>query len=1088
MPKPDEPTSSDRRDTAHVFAVPPGVPFLQSLVQSILDGTLPGGGHAKPGPLDLPDVTLILPTRRAVRAVQDTFLKAASNTALMLPKVLAISEGEEDLTLMTMTANSGWTDAGLHELPPPMDDIERQMTLTRLVMQWSAARAKSHPNEAGGFLAEDTLASGSETPAQAARLAADLARLMDIVETEDKSLQGLADLVPETFSLHWQETLAFLDIITKMWPAYLSERQLTSQVARRNAAILAEAKRMRDTPPATPVIIAGVTGSIPATAELMRVVSRLPLGAVVLPGVDLMLDDDSWQAIDKASDNGHATWVGQGHPEHPQYGLKLLIDGLGIHRSNIIELATDSRSPEDQARQRFISETLRPTATTAKWQDYNQQVDRQALRKSFENVSLIETDTADDEAEAIALILRQAAEIPGRTAALVSPDRLLARRVAIRLESWGIRVDDSAGRPFVKTVPGTFLDLVINAAANNFAPPDVVALLKHPLTRLGLDPFSVRKAARNLEIACFRGAYFGAGLDGIEAALERAAHDSDEGKRQSRAVRRIAHEHWHGARDLVQRLKAAFSDFADHYETGKPLDFKAMAIAHVKAAEAIARLPETEGDTTQQGGVETTPDADTARQFSPLWKGEAGEEGSNVFAKFLTAQSPELEITPDDYGELYRGLLVGRNVRPRVAVHPRLSIWGPFESRLQQPDVIVLGSLNDGVWPEATDPGPWLNRSMRQSLGLPSPEEELGRSALDFSMLMGAGTVYLSRAKKVGSTPTVPSRWLMRMQALSKGLGEDALLQPDHHWVNWARLRNKAPKGQGIARPAPTPPVAARPRTLSVSRIENWIANPYAIFAGSILKLDPLPAIGEEPDAALRGSVIHLALSRFSSAYPDHLPDDVAPTLMNIAAEIMSDYRAHPRIAAFWLPRFQRFADWFAETEPERRAHTNKVVAETTGRLILEAPAGSFTLTARADRIDVGSDGLVITDYKTGTFPSDEKVKDGRSPQLVLEAAIALLGEGFAHCGPASNVTALRYISASGGVPAGDQRDVKIKDISAAATQQTENLQSLVTRFDNPDTPYTALRRPNFKYDYDDFAHLARVAEWSVLSDEGGEA
>jgi ATP-dependent helicase/nuclease subunit B len=270
---------------------------------------------------------------------------------------------------------------------------------------------------------------------------------------------------------------------------------------------------------------------------------------------------------------------------------------------------------------------------------------------------------------------------------------------------------------------------------------------------------------------------------------------------------------------------------------------------------------------------------------------------------------------------------------------------------------------------------------------------------------------------------------------------------------------------------------------MSVTRIETWLANPYAIFARDILKLDKLPELGASPDAALRGSIVHEIMSRFADACPDALPPDADERLATIAEAVLARYAANPRVAAFWGPRFARFAGWFAETEPARRRGVSRVVSEVDGRLAVAGPAGPFTLTARADRIDISADGLVITDYKTGQLPADNRVVQGLAPQLPLEAAIARGEAGFAGVGPGT-VAALRYIRATGGAPAGEERDVKTDDIAAMAGIAIERLERLIATFDDAATPYKALRRLGFDYEHDDYAHLARVAEWDAPSED----
>ena len=414
--------------------------------------------------------------------MQEAFLVASGGRAMLLPRIRPISEDEEELTLLSGLAADVAIRPEELELPPAVSEIERRIALTMLVSKWSQSKRRAQAHSAGDMAT--VAGAAGDTPAKAANLAADLCRLMDMVETEDKDFAGLAELVPEEFSEHWQQTIEFLKIITEAWPAHLAERG--SAVAGRDAATAPSSrkpKRLAAAPPAGPVIVAGVTGSIPATVALMRAVARLPKGAIVLPGLDPYLDEESWQTIVPADASE------PGHPEHPQFGLKKLLDRLELKREDVRALGDAKASVAGQGRAELMAEAMRPSGTTAKWYGYTKRANRANLRSALDGVSLIEAPSAQDEAEVVSLILREAAETPGRTAALISPDRLLARRVAIRLEAWGIRVDDSAGRPFAKTVPGTFLDLTIAAIAQGFAPADVMALLKHPLTRLGLGPF-----------------------------------------------------------------------------------------------------------------------------------------------------------------------------------------------------------------------------------------------------------------------------------------------------------------------------------------------------------------------------------------------------------------------------------------------------------------------------------------------------------------------------------------------------------------------------------------------------------------------
>lgn len=1033
--------------TSRVWSIAAGRSFLDTLAAAILAGNLPRVGGAPPDRLALAGITILLPTHRAVRALQDAFLRAAKGRALLLPRLVPISVTDEDQGLLADLAGGAAPLGAEFTLPPAIGKLERQLALTQLVLAWSR-RLEVIQSGPDTELAP-VITTGVATPAQAAHLAADLARLMDMVETEDRSLDGLAGLVPADYSEHWQRTIDFLRIVTEFWPAHLREHKLLSPADRRNRLIRAEAERLTRTAPGDPVIVAGVTGSVPATVDLMRAVAALPAGAIVIPGLDRALDDATWRDVGT-------------HPEHPQHGLAKLLGALGVARSAVSEVAGAPPAPSAAARAVFLGEAMRPAGATGAWESYIANADARAIRAALAGVTRIDAPSAADEAEVIALLMREALETPGRTAALVSPDRLLARRVAIRLESWGITVDDSAGRPLTKTPPGAFLDLIAAVVANRFAPADVMSLLKHPLTRLGLPVRDARRAARALELGALRTIYLGDGLDGLEKSLARAERETLDHARRDRAARRLWDADWENARDLVRRLGAAIAPLTALTADRTPRTLQEFAAAHRAAAEAIAR------------------GADDA-QPSRLWDGEAGEAADQLLDALDDANLPAPEIGPDDYPDFYRTLTTGTNVRPRVAVHPRLSIWGPYEARLQQPDLVILGSLNEGTWPAAADPGAWLNRPMRAELGLPAPEDAIGRAALDVTGLFGADEVVLTRAGRVDGAPTVPSRWLMRIDALLGGMKLTDALRPDLPWLGWARARDHIESMPAPLRaPEPRPVLRLRPRQLSVSDIELWIRNPYDLYARHILGLEALSPLGAAPGPREKGIIIHDALSRFTRAHDKALPDDIAGALIEAAEAALTDYAANARVRAFWRPRIARFADWFAATEPARRAGIERIATEVMGSHVLKVPGGPFTLRARADRIDCAPAGLVITDYKTGAPPTNTAVLAGTAPQLPLEAAIATHG-GFADI-PADTVTGLRFIRATGGEPAGREHLVRTDNADALGAACLTKLSSLVAAYDDETQTYKATRRAGFNYTYDDFAHLARVAEWS-----GGE-
>jgi ATP-dependent helicase/nuclease subunit B len=1020
-----------------LYTIPPSAPFLSTLAKALLNGDLPSPGGAKPDPLTLPLATIYLPTRRAVRALREAFLDASGGKAALLPRIRALGDPDEDAAVI-FGAEAEWELGVETAAAPAIEELPRRLALLRLVLAWQRTLQSREP------LSVEV--PPKATPAQASYLAADLARLMDFVESEETDLSALAGVVPENHADHWTLTTEFLEIVTVQWPKYLAENGLVSPALRRKALMDAESARLAANPPPGPIIAAGSTGSIPATARLLAVIASLPRGAVVLPGLDRELDEASWESLAE-------------HPEHPQAGMADLLRKLGAVRDDVAYLPGSEPNDSERARLSLMREVLRPADETHRWREF---LDTHAKRAeaglsapagALAGVNLIEAPTAHDEAEAIALIMRAAVESEHKTAALITLDRVLARRVAARLRSFNLLVDDSAGVPVARTVPGSFLDLVLGAVETAFAPPQLMALLKHPLTLLGGEPRDVRTAARALERAAFREIYVGQGLAGVANALDAARSSTD---RRHRATRLGEEEH-HAAKRLVADLEHAFAPLAALYAAPGDHSAASFAEALVRVAEALAR--------------------DRAGSSAHLWQGDAGEALSVMLAEMIDAGGA-FALTAPAYAPFYRSLLQGRVARPRRPAHPRLFIWGPLEARLQQPDLVILGGLNEGTWPRPQAASPWLNRPMSDAIGLPPPERRTGLAAHDFAQALGAPTVYLSRAIKVDGVPTVRSRWLQRLTALVEAAGLSPALEPSEPWISWARDRDQVRYYEPVSAPKPCPPVEARPRRLSVSRIERMIANPYEIFARDILKLEPLKPLGAELDHAFRGQIVHAALHAFAREFPDALPEDIAGRLIALADAQFAALGGSPRVEAFWRPAFARFAHWFAATEPTRRARGGSTHTELDGSLDIDSERG-FRLTARADRIDLTPDGaLIIYDYKTGSPPTSSHVERLYAPQLPLEAAIAA-GGGFPGLGKRP-VAELRYIQASGRGDGGTDEPAANATAAELANQALQSLVTLIARYDRPDTPYEAKRRPGngFDYRYDTYEQLARVKEW----------
>jgi len=976
-----------------VHTIPSQLPFVDVLAAGIRARV---GGD----PAALGAVHVLLPTRRACRALAEAFLRAGGGVPMLLPRMSPLGDvDDDDLAL------EGAEDAfGALDVPPAMPEARRRLLLARLI-----------------------LASGehARTPDQAVRLAGELARLIDQVRTERLDFDKLADLAPERFAEHWQTTLRFLAIVTEAWPKVLADHGMIDPAERRNRLIEARTEVWRAAPPDTLVVAAGSTGSVPATADLLQVIANLPHAAVVLPGLDTEASEGAWTAI--ASE-----------PSHPQFGMARLLERLEVDRSDVRPWHTPAAGNDERtARVRFVQQALAPPMATPSRPSAASPPD------TFDGVTTVVAPTPREEAGIIALALRGALETPAKTAMLVTPDRALARRVTAELGRWSIDIDDSAGRALALTAPGVFLRLLARAVAEDVAPVALLALLKHPLTAAGMAPETLRERARTLERTVLRGVRPAPGISGIRAVL-----GAEEG----------------AFTDVLSAIEQAIQPFVAALARNE-VALADVADAHVRAAEALARTDTEDGATR-------------------LWAGDAGEVAAGRIAEILDAGEALGAVVGVDYPALFEALIAETVVRPRYGRHPRLAIFGPLEARLQSADLVILGGLNEGTWPPEARANPWMSRPMMASFGLPLPERRVGLAAHDFAQAVAAPEVVLTRSERVDGTPTVPSRWLMRLSTLAEAVSRTNPFLTDRKWLQWLRDLDR-PEGppRPVDRPAPTPPVEARPKSLSVTRIETWIRDAYAIYARNILGLEPLAQLDQSPEAAERGILVHDILERFVASHPDVLPDDALAALIDIGRARFREFGDRPGVQAFWWPRFVRAAGWFIGWERRRRALGWQPAAiERKGRLML---AGlDFELRGRADRIERGpGSSLAIIDYKTGALPGKREVMCGLAPQLSLEAAMAAAG-AFSGVETAA-VDELVYVKVSGSRQPGDERMID-EDVPDLATRTMDGLRRRIAAFQRPETPYLSRERVQFEGREGDYDHLARVREWGVAGGDEG--
>tara|TARA_R110002020_G_scaffold47752_17_gene136180 strand:+ start:5371 stop:8556 length:3186 start_codon:yes stop_codon:yes gene_type:complete len=1051
-----------------IVTIPPGAAFLRTLAGAILSGSLvPGLSYDSGNPLSLAGATVFVPTRRAARALRSEITDLIGKGSAILPSIRALGETDDD---------AGFFDAADPEtlaLNPPIPQVAATLRLADLVLAWKQALPQAVRDHLEGLPLV-----APANPADAIWLGRALFELIQAVEIEEGDFAGLDNVVAEDLQHWWQLTGEFLKIARQFWPSLLEEIARSSPALHHNVMIdlftrgLATAGR--------PVIVAGSTGTRPSTARLIAAVARLDQGAVVLPGLDHAMRPSHWQALARAATNltsaDGRVQVDVAIRSHPQYGLLRLLETSGLDAGRIGEIPEIGRiAPDLSARRAIVSAALLPAATTEAWGEPGFLPDSSVVSRGLEHVSLIEAANEREEALALAAAMRRALEprpgLPEPTAALVTPDRNLARRVVTELGRYGIEASDSGGIPLASSPQGGLARLAVQVA---FAPGDAVAiaaLVKHPLARFGLSRNEARAGAGIIERIGLRGGSGAPRIDDLATLVS---------ERQPLRLERHA-PHW------LSRISDA--------EVGQALDFAR------RAADALSPLTEAQGaDAPGELAIGVLADrtaraiericVDEAGSLDALWGDEAGSDLASLLLETRDSGSA-LALTGREWIDALEALMAGRMVKPRGGGHPRAFIWGALEARLQHVETLLMGALNEGVWPQAGQEDPFLSRSMKAAIGLEPPERRIGQAAHDFQMAMGAPEVVLSRAFRSGKAPTVASRWLQRLLAVAGHQPAQEMRARGEALLAHARSLDQGPSTPPASRPEPRPPAELQPKSYSFSEVGRLRRDPYAIYARRVLKLDPLEPFLTDPGPRERGTLYHQILEEFVS--------DLEPgartleVLGAIARRHFAGAKLPDAIALIWRLRFDKAAASIVNWEMENSVGLARSLVEA--RAGLEMPLAGVRLTGMADRIDLRRDGTAwIIDYKTGGSPSRKEARILLDPQLALEAH-ALMQGGFADLGSLP-VSGLFYLRLTGKEQLADRIDddplnpgrgepLHAPDLAAKAAEEFARLVSLLASgkrgFLSRAIPESAR---SFGGDYD---HLARVAEWQTAVDAEGD-
>lgn len=978
--------------------------------------------YREPG-FGLARLTLLVPSSRAARTLSEAFIRHAGDSGeggLLMPRMVAVGDLDLDEKL-----GAALDPLGAADIPPACDPVARWLALDRLI-------------------AEERAAEGMEPLPGRARLnlAREMAHTIDRLLVEDKTFEDLLGgaVLDQLGGLaeHWKRSIRLFARVNVRWQSELAAREQVDAATRRNLLFERTAQRWKDVAPVYPIVAAGVTSAAPALARLLRVIAELPLGAVVLPDLDRAMNDAAWDELGRAGaseEPGGAVFGGEDAVTHPQYHLKLLLNRMGVNRAEVQPWHRRGASAAEPARSRAISALFLPPQASRSWADLD------PADRRLAGVRLLTSATIEDEAQAVALLVREALEQPEQRIAVVTADRGLARRVAQHLERWSIAADDSAGRPLALTAAGRLFGLLAEIAAHGPEPASLIAAFGHPLV-YGWD-----NEARRMWLKSVRA--FDRELRGPAPAPGMVS------LRKAATTAEVA-DWWAEAEALV----APLADWPGQIPLG----------------EALTRLAET-AETFARTAVWEREDGRMLGQMIEELRGHALAAGT--------------VIETADLASALRDCMDEVAVRPGYGGHPRVAIYGLLEARMARADLVICAGLNEGSWPQPPGADALLAPPILRALGVPGAEFRIGLAAHDLAGAMGAPQVVLSRSLRDAEGPTLPSRFLLRVEAL---LGDD--LAKEHRETAipalLPHLDRQRPPAPPYPRPAPDPSPGRRYVAIRVTALDRLLGDPYQFYAQAILDLRRLDPLAADPfsDPALRGTLVHDILDKWSKARVA----EPSLALVPFAKAHFAAERVHPLFRALWQPRLiaalERFEQWIAGDAAEKGEVL--IASEISGEMRVDG----VRVLGRADRIDRLSDGsLRIIDYKTGRVPSKAEVKAGFALQLGLLGLIAEAG-GFAKDGvAAAPATGFEYWSFGKKDDGFGNRQSPMK-LSTRETglppeeflpHHRVKLAEAIARYIKGSEPFTARENPDYK-GYTDYDQLMRLEEWLVrlTEKEGG--
>ncbi|MEZ5679760.1 MAG: double-strand break repair protein AddB [Erythrobacter sp.] len=972
------------------------------------------------GELGLARLTLLLPSSRARRTISEAFIRHAGESGqqgLLMPRMAVIGDLDLDETLGPLL-----DPLGAAEIPPAIDPQRRLFALAQII-----AEQMDEPPGGAALL----------------RLARDAAATMDRLLVEGISPSDLVDdkvtgIFPN-LSKHWQDSLRDFAGIQAHWLAQLDEWGAVDAATRRNRLFEAAAAAWKDNPPDAPIVAAGVTSAAPSLAQLLRVVANLPQGAVILPDFDLTMPDEVWDELGRAGaapEPGESPFARDDAVTHPQYHLKLLLNRMSVAREEVQPWHRKGMTAAPPERSHAIGSLFLPPEASKAW------VDLPPEKRRLSGVRVMQAANPEEEAQAIALLVREAIEQPEKRVAVVTPDRALARRVVHHLDRWNIVADDSAGRPLSQTPAGRLLLLLAEVAGEDAAPIPLMGLLGHPLVNGGMERGTWLRQLRRVERG-LRGPRRDGGLKPVAAQVARLG---------------VTHP------KVVEWFAAVDAALTPLLELPDPVDLASLLDALAAAGEALCG--------------------------EQLWAREDGRSLASFVENFrLHARDAGFDIGLREAASALGDAMEQVAVRPPYGGHARVQVLGLLESRMNRADLVICAGLNEGVWPVRGSVDALLAPPVLRALGVPGGDFRIGLSAHDLAGALGAPEVVLSRAERDEGGPAIPSRFLLRVKALLFDERSENDLSEKHleeGAISLARAISRAQPEDPHPRPRPEPSANQRSVDISATALDRLLGDPYQFYAQKILGLSELDSLDAEPNPLWQGNIAHTVLECWHGERMAGRTADIG----QIMDAVLDEENADPLVRGLWRPRLEAALRWVEETV-EAYDDREVLAVEQKGAMRFD----DVLVHGRADRIDKLEDGsLAIVDYKTGKPPSAAMVEQGFALQLGI---LGLIAERNGFEGLPGDPGGYEYWSL-GKAKADNPHGFGYVEVPLKIGRKTsgvlpeeflpltaDKLGEAISRFIKGSDPFTARENPDFPA-YDTYDQLMRLDEWIATQDGEG--